>query len=179
MKRVKYLGKKKFNVDRIFDMPYMWHGEGDVQECTDADAAKLVKHFPTVYRIVKPGEVEKFNNIKETVENNDNPLERIKIKETDGTEVSLADATYKALADHVSVNMGVKVQEGATKKELMNHIEQITKMREEIVKTPPAAEVKKEMKNPGYHKPKPKPGRPKKTDTLAKKGLAALEDDLF
>ena len=179
MKRVKYLGKKKFNVDRCFDMPYIWQGEGDVQEVTNKDAETLVKHFPTVYQIVKPGEVEKFKNIKKTVEDNDNPLERIKITETDGTEVSLADATYKALSEHVKANMGIQVPEGATKKELMNQIEQITKMREDIVKTPPRAEEKKEMKTPGYHKPKPKPGRPKKSDTLAKKGLAMLEGDQF
>ena len=179
MKLVKYLGLKSLNVDRVFDSGMMWRGEGDVQEVHDDELAdKLVRHFPTVYKIVQAGENKKFQRLREVVEEDTDPLVTIKIPDTDGTMVSIGEATYMALHNYVTEKMGLKVPESANRKELMNQIQTIVKFKEEIVRPPAVAQIKQESSTQEKKQKQPKPKPPKKND-IVKQGLAMLAGDEF
>lgn len=52
MARVEYIGKQPYHSGRGFSRGLVWHGPGDIVECADDIAEKLVRFHPDIYRLV-------------------------------------------------------------------------------------------------------------------------------
>lgn len=87
--KVKYVGKKPFAIDNVSGSRKQWHGNGDVQEVTDAQAKVLIK-YPDQWALVDLADMARVNapvSIQSTDEDGDSvaidpnalskPLERM------------------------------------------------------------------------------------------------------
>ena len=87
--KVKYVGKKPFAIDNVSGSRKQWHGNGDVQEVTDAQAKVLTK-YPDQWALVDLADMARVNapvSIQATDEDGDSvaidpdalnkPLERM------------------------------------------------------------------------------------------------------
>ena len=58
--KVKYVGKKPFAIDNVSGSRKQWHGNGDVQEVTDAQAKVLTK-YPDQWALVDLADMARVN----------------------------------------------------------------------------------------------------------------------
>ena len=125
MKRVKYLGKKKLHVDDLFRTNKAWHGHGDVQEIeNDSHAKRMCDVCPEVYELVEPVEgAPRWMPLE--VRDNPSFVDTLMVREHDDAMVLAKDASRFALARHANENMGLMIQDGHTKTEILGFIANI------------------------------------------------------
>ena len=127
--RVRYLGKRDFQIDDLFKTGLAWQGEGDVQLVEDEEKAKkMVELCPLTYQIVPDTEHEPSKTIdkgKKAADMGDPMMQLLvpeSLKEGNPNLVPARNASRLALVKFAE-SLGMSVQDNRTREEILEDLE--------------------------------------------------------